>query len=896
MGEAAMRLTLVALFFGVCSASYCTVGNIYVDIEEDFCVISDLAGNSIKKLTLGANPVLTTVASVASPKAIGIRYDGSYAAFSNANDVLQQIDMSTGVVSPLAGRPPGPVYYADGTGTNAVFYGINDVKFLKGGTPMVQVTSNLQRYLRRVDFSGQVTTVLGGNADGVVDGYYSTAYANFAPGRFIMSQDGFWMLYTSADYRVVRKVAYGEVRTVVGPNDGSKASGCANGYGTNVRFRSPTAMTTGRSDVNTAYVLDAPTIRRLRLDQSTTYEWLGNCAGTGTVGVAGTGVGAGFNFFDIALSPAETYMYGIDASGVWKILMSTVEVTKVQTLPTSTYAFDVSRFVLLCDACPVGFYCTGDFSMTACGATFYCPRGSYSLLSCPAGYFCVNASVATACSAGEICPAGSTSRATCPAGFFCQSTSTQTACPAGSFCGPGSAAPTACASSQYCAVGSSTAVKCPVNFYCPNPAIKIACPSGATCPLGSTQPVDAGVCSAGSYVVSGGGTDFAIVADNSNHVIKKITMGPSPSIATIAGLSGVYTADPVNGPGSDARFWSPTGVALTSDGQQAIVGDRHDVIRLVNTATGEVRTLAGQKPVSVYYQDGTGTDAIFYAVRNIENIGNSFYVSSSGHNFVRKVTYPDGVATTVIGVANVYGNTDGFFPVGAGKLNSGEYFLSPDGSYFMYVSDWMKIIRKVTIATKYVETMAGSYRSDGCVNGLGMDTRFGLPGKILFLDNMYVLVADPLTFTIRKLRTDTGATTAWIGNCDGTGTPNVAATGLDVRIGFQDMVFSPDKATIYGMSTTSLWKIDVATSAVTKVVDTGVPTPRLAFFKAPPPCNSCALGSYCVAGSTSEQPCPAGSMCPTPSTIYPCGPGTFCLAGSTSASPCTIPGTNYKCA
>jgi hypothetical protein len=295
----------------------------------------------------------------------------------------------------------------------------------------------------------------------------------------------------------------------------------------------------------------------------------------------------------------------------------------------------------------------------------------------------------------------------------------------------------------------------------------------------------------GTYVVAGGGTDFVVATDTSNHVIKKISLGSTPTITTLAGQSGVQATAVTNGFGADAKFWRPTAIALTADGKNAVVSDSLHVVRSINVETGEVKTLAGSVPTSVFYKDGTGTDALFYSLSKIERVGDDFYASSSGYNYVRKVTFPGGVATTVLGVAGVNGNADGYFPFGfpTGSLNGGIYYLSPDGSYFMYASDWMKIIRKVTIATKYVETLAGSYHTDGCVNGLGMDSQFGMPGKILFLDNNYVLLADPLTFTIRKIRTDTGGTSLWIGNCDDTGTTGVDATGANVRIAFNKWCF-----------------------------------------------------------------------------------------------------------
>ena len=48
----------------------------------------------------------------------------------------------------------------------------------------------------------------------------------------------------------------------------------------------------------------------------------------------------------------------------------------------------------------------------------------------------------------------------------------------------------------------------------------------------------------------------------------------------------------------------------------------------------------------------------------------------------------------------------------------------------------------------------------------------------------------------------------------------------------------------------------------------------------------CGSGSHCPAGTTSEEPCPTGSHCVTPATIQVCAPGSHCPARSTSEEPC----------
>ena len=51
-------------------------------------------------------------------------------------------------------------------------------------------------------------------------------------------------------------------------------------------------------------------------------------------------------------------------------------------------------------------------------------------------------------------------------------------------------------------------------------------------------------------------------------------------------------------------------------------------------------------------------------------------------------------------------------------------------------------------------------------------------------------------------------------------------------------------------------------------------------------CPACTAGNYCLAGATSQTPCPAGSYCPDQTAASSCPAGNYCPAGSTSATAC----------
>ena len=81
---------------------------------------------------------------------------------------------------------------------------------------------------------------------------------------------------------------------------------------------------------------------------------------------------------------------------------------------------------------------------------------------------------------------------------------------------------------------------------------------------------------------------FALVADSSNHAIRKISLSGSAVTNTIAGGSQGFADGP------NSRFFYPKGICIAFDGKYAIVSDsQNHKIRAINLATNDVSTLGG---------------------------------------------------------------------------------------------------------------------------------------------------------------------------------------------------------------------------------------------------------------------------------------------------------------
>ena len=100
---------------------------------------------------------------------------------------------------------------------------------------------------------------------------------------------------------------------------------------------------------------------------------------------------------------------------------------------------------------------------------------------------------------------------------------------------------------------------------------------------------------------------YALVADYSNHVIRKIVIATQ----VVSTLAGTGSSGLVDGAGDSAQFNSPIGVAMSPDGTYALVADRFNhVIRKIMIATQVVSIFAGTGSSGLV--DGAGDSAQFY--------------------------------------------------------------------------------------------------------------------------------------------------------------------------------------------------------------------------------------------------------------------------------------------
>jgi sugar lactone lactonase YvrE len=298
-------------------------------------------------------------------------------------------------------------------------------------------------------------------------------------------------------------------------------------------------------------------------------------------------------------------------------------------------------------------------------------------------------------------------------------------------------------------------------------------------------------------------SSFALIADTSNHMIRRIelTPGGSYAVTTVAGvpndcataeccskstISGCNQSPPtigIQGDGNDDGYGdtyavansarrafldSPTGLALSSDGCFVVFTEQSSGrIRTLTTkdgcaapfdVKGQVSGLAGKYNMPGG-ENGIGTWARFNQPEHVAIYPTDKYVlvSDVENNKIRKVflghTHLEGnvhgevidLAGSVVGYRDGIGTTSRFFkPTG--------FDISPTYDFVLVADSSNHLIRRIDLADNWVATVGGSEGNQDYANGNGIVARFNRPSDVIIShDSTYALVLGQVNRVIRKL-------------------------------------------------------------------------------------------------------------------------------------------------
>jgi sugar lactone lactonase YvrE len=149
------------------------------------------------------------------------------------------------------------------------------------------------------------------------------------------------------------------------------------------------------------------------------------------------------------------------------------------------------------------------------------------------------------------------------------------------------------------------------------------------------------------------------VTDYTDDVVVSIDLATA-TVSTIAGTYGVPGR--ADGVGVAAAFYGPLGLAADGRGHLFVADDLDETIRAIDVASGAVSTLAGQ-PVHPGSADGTGAAASFHFPVGVAADGDgNLFVCDLANNAIRHVDVATGVVTTVIGAGTSAGVRLGALP------------------------------------------------------------------------------------------------------------------------------------------------------------------------------------------------------------------------------------------
>lgn len=238
----------------------------------------------------------------------------------------------------------------------------------------------------------------------------------------------------------------------------------------------------------------------------------------------------------------------------------------------------------------------------------------------------------------------------------------------------------------------------------------------------------------------------------------------------------LFTRDTVDGPAHQARFQAPQGVATGPGGVVYVADTSGHRIRMVSAA-GDVSTLAGDGLSG--FEDGVGTSARFSSPAGIV-VGSDgmIYVSEQYGNRIRRITPAGEVATlTTVGTwesANLGQVAEFQAPLG----------LAVDADDTLYVAESKRhVIRRITKHGD-ISILAGTESLAGFADGPASTARFNTPTDVALDPQGLVYVTDQNNHRIRRILAD-GTVETFVGGAGDSDVGPIPAVQLRYPLGVE---------------------------------------------------------------------------------------------------------------
>ena len=247
----------------------------------------------------------------------------------------------------------------------------------------------------------------------------------------------------------------------------------------------------------------------------------------------------------------------------------------------------------------------------------------------------------------------------------------------------------------------------------------------------------------------------------------KTVLGWRAIVSTLAGTGAPGFRDAASP--TQAIFADPFGAAIAPDGTIYVsdAGDSNRIRKI--TPDGRVETLAGNGKEA--FADGPGLQAAFNTPSGlaIDGAGN-LYVADTGNNRIRRIS-TQGVVSTIAGDGTA-GYADG--PAGQAKFD-GPIGVAVDKAGNILVADSYNDRVRLIAPNGQVTTLAGS-KGPGYADGVAATALFDTPCGLAVATDGSVIVADTGNRRLRRITPDGNVSTMQVVFADQAGATSYRAS------------------------------------------------------------------------------------------------------------------------
>jgi sugar lactone lactonase YvrE len=283
-------------------------------------------------------------------------------------------------------------------------------------------------------------------------------------------------------------------------------------------------------------------------------------------------------------------------------------------------------------------------------------------------------------------------------------------------------------------------------------------------------------------------------------------------------VAGTGTAGSDDGPITTATFHAPTGITVDSSGNMYVVDSGNNLIRAIDSTTGNVSTYAGDGNTDSDNGNLLTTASFNGPVGITRDSAGNMYIADTLNNVIRKISADSGgqQQTTTIAGSGATGFADG---VGTAAQFFGPKGIVVDAAGYIYVADTgNNRIRKLTPPTSptssyTVNTIAGQASSGLQDTSQTTSAKFSGP-QGLALDSAGILyIADTGNNAIRSMNLTTNAVTTFAGSL---------TRGSDDGAGTEAKFYGPKGISVD--SAGNAYVADTGNQLIRKITSSGVTT------------------------------------------------------------------------